>query len=73
MHFAEFFLPEDEMILTSRKLGANKYYPQKCLIKKKYQKKYIYILERLIFLTRGQQDHDMLIVCYWRELVNTIG
>ena len=23
-HFAEFFLPEDEMILTSRKLGANK-------------------------------------------------
>ena len=33
----EFFLPEDEMILTSRKLGANKILSSE-VINKKYQK-----------------------------------
>ena len=37
MHFAEFFLPEDEMILTSRKLGANKILSSE-VFNKKYQK-----------------------------------
>ena len=34
MHLAEFFLPEDEMILTSRKLGANKILSSEVFIKK---------------------------------------
>ena len=37
VHFAEFFLPEDEMILTSRKLGANKILSSE-VFNKKYQK-----------------------------------
>ena len=37
MHFAECFLPEDEMILTSRKLGANKILSSE-VFNKKYQK-----------------------------------
>ena len=35
VHFAEFFLPEDEMILKSRKLGANKILSSKVFNKKK--------------------------------------
>ena len=38
---AEFFLPEDEMILTSRKLGANKILSSELFIKKKIKEKSI--------------------------------